>query len=348
MTMQSSRIILEGREEPQDNDALISHLSKMGLIKKVMLSGGTIHYQVTARGLQYIADREAVQREHIYVVYMPGHEPIQRESESSGYTIPHLNTSSVPFTPENETAFLRACTKSEFGSQLEYGDMTQVSLLIPTLREVENIGNLLKSLAENVPGLKEIIVVDGGEDETAELAAALGARVIVQQANGKGDALRQAFAGNFSGDVVVTIDADGSNRPEEIPRLVEAVENGASMAKGSRFLKGGGSTDISRIRRIGNYLFVHLVNLIWSGDYTDLCYGFVAFRRDALMKLAPLLESKNFEIETENFIKARKLGLKVVEVPSVELKRRHGTSNLRGVHDSVRIMKTVISELFST
>ncbi len=346
--MESSRIILEGREEPQDNDALISHLSRKGLIRKVVLSEGTTKYQVTARGLQYIADREAIQREHIYVIFAPNHEPIPRGLESSGYVIPHLNTSSVPFTPEDEIAFLRACTKSEFGLQPEYADMARVSLLIPTLREVKNIGNLLKSLEENVPGLKEIIVVDGGGDETAELATALGARVIVQQAIGKGDALRQAFASDFSGDIVVTIDADGSNRPEEIPRLVEAVENGASIAKGSRFLKGGGSTDLSRIRKIGNYLFIHLVNLIWSGDYTDLCYGFVAFRKDALMKLAPLLESKNFEIETEICIKARKLGLRVVEVPSVELKRRHGTSNLRGVHDSVRIMKTVISELFST
>ncbi len=330
MMMESSEKNIERLEAPQSNDTLMFHLSRMGLIRNVTLSDGTIEYQVTARGLQYIADYEA----------------IQHESESSSYTIPHLNT--VPFPPENGIAFLRACNKSEFSLQLEYTNMTRVSLLIPTLHEKKNIGNLLNSLAENVPGLKEIIVVDGGGDGTAEVAAALGVRVILQEAVGKGDALRQAFASNFSGDVVVTIDADGSNRPEEIPRLVKAVQNGASIAKGSRFLKGGGSTDLSRIRKIGNYLFVHLVNLIWPGDYTDLCYGFVAFRRDALMKLAPLLESKHFEIETEICIKARKLRLKVVEVPSIELKRRHGTSKLRGVHDSVRIMKTVIRELFST
>jgi glycosyltransferase involved in cell wall biosynthesis len=218
-------------------------------------------------------------------------------------------------------------------------------LLIPTLNEAKNVAILLNSLAVSIPEIHEIIVVDGSVDETAEVARSLGASVIAQEGNGKGDALRQAFAAEYGGDIVVSIDADGSNRIEEIPQLVEAVVNGADIAKGSRFMSGGGSTDLSLIRRIGNELFVRLVNLIWSAHYTDLCYGFVAFRKDALISLTPLLESKNFEIETEICIKARKLGLKVVEVPSVELRRRYGSSKVRGVHDSFTIFRTVLHEL---
>src|SRR5208337_5129292 len=109
------------------------------------------------------------------------------------------------------------------------------------------------------------------------------------------------------------MDADGSNRLEEIPLLLDAIVNGADVAKGSRFLKDGGSTDLSWVRKIGNKFFVFIVNLFWSGQCTDLCYGFMAFRKDALARIAPLLRSEHFELEIEIIIKARKLGLNVVE-----------------------------------
>jgi glycosyltransferase involved in cell wall biosynthesis len=226
----------------------------------------------------------------------------------------------------------------------ELPDMGRVSVLVPTSNEAKNIAVMLNDLANKLPGINEVVVVDGSVDNTAQVARTLGARVITQNGKGKGYALRQAFEVDYGGDIIVTVDADGSNRTEEIPRLVEEILKGADVAKGSRFLKGGGSTDLTRIRKIGNRLFIALVNLIWSTDYTDLCYGFVAYRKDSLMRLAPLLESEHFEIETEISIKARKLGLKVVEVPSVELSRRYGKSKLAGLHDSVRIFKTILHE----
>jgi glycosyltransferase involved in cell wall biosynthesis len=199
-----------------------------------------------------------------------------------------------------------------------------------------------------LPDLAEVTVVDGGStDTTAYVATALGAKVIVQKGTGKGDALRQAFEGDHAGDILVTMDADGSNRPEEVPQLIAAIVNGADIAKGSRFLKGGGSTDLGFVRKIGNKFFLSIVNHAWSGEYTDLCYGFMAFRRDALHKLLPSLESAHFQIETEICIKARKLGLKVVEIPSVELKRRYGSSKLRGFQDSLSIAKVTLAELLS-
>jgi len=204
---------------------------------------------------------------------------------------------------------------------------------------------LLNDLTNKLPGLNEVVVVDASGDETAQVARALGARVIIQDGKGKGAGLRQAFGADYGGDIIVSVDADGSNRIEEIPRLVEKITQGADIAKGSRFLKGGGSTDLTWIRRVGNRLFLALVNGVWLTHYTDLCYGFVAYKKSALATLAPVLESKNFEVETEIFIKARKLGLKVVEVPSVELSRRYGASKLQGVHDSVRIFRTILHEL---
>ena len=169
---------------------------------------------------------------------------------------------------------------------------------------------------------------------------------MVQNGTGKGTALRQAFNHDgLDGDVVVMLDADGSMNPKEIPTLIDALDSGADLAKASRFLRYGYSEDMGLIRRIGNMFFLMLVNSFWSANYTDLCYGFGAFRKDAVRKLYPYLKAKNFEIETEIFIKAKKLGLKVAEVPSIEFRRRHGKSNLSVIRDGFLILKTIVGEL---
>ena len=95
------------------------------------------------------------------------------------------------------------------------------------------------------------------------------------------------------------------------------------------------------LRRFGNTVMTSTVNFLCNSRYTDLCYGFVAFNKKAMKALAPVLESNNFEIETEVFIKAQKLGLKVVEVPSIEYKRKSGKSNLNTFRDGYKILKTI-------
>lgn len=327
MTLQNPEVKFENVQKPEAIGEAITDLVERGFVREVLSDDGDKRYKVTPLGLQYLSDFESMRS--------------MRRELGPRPTAPQLSPDPHPKT--NAVSILR--TLNEPSPQAGRTNLSRVSLMIPALNESKNIGILLNSLAEHAPEIHEIIVVDGSVDETAEIARGLGASVMTQEGNGKGDALRQAFASAYGGDIVVSIDADGSNRIEEIPQLVEAVVNGADLAKGSRFMSGGGSTDLSLIRRIGNGLFVRLVNLIWSAHYTDLCYGFVAFRKGALMSLAPLLESKHFEIETEICIKARKLGLKVVEVPSVELRRRYGSSKLRGVQDSLRIFRTVLHEL---
>jgi hypothetical protein len=117
-------------------------------------------------------------------------------------------------------------------------------------------------------------------------------------------------------------------------------------SKASRFMKGGSTYDMTLTRKFGNFLFISLVNLFWSTKYTDLCYGFAALNKLAIAKISPILKSENFEIETEIFIKAAKLGLSVKEVPSTELERRDGVSNLRTFGDGWKIFQTIMKELY--
>jgi glycosyltransferase involved in cell wall biosynthesis len=221
---------------------------------------------------------------------------------------------------------------------------SDVSVIIPTLNEEGTIAEVIQQV--NQMGYHSIMVVDGNsKDRTVQIAKDLGVEVIVQNGKGKGAALRQVFNHDgLNGDAIVMMDADGSMDPEEIPGLIKALNSESDLAKGARFLSHGYSEDMNLIRRIGNLLFVLLVNCFWSANYKDLCYGFAAFRKPAINKLYPRLRSKNFEIEAEIFIKARKLGLKVVEVPSVEYRRKYGKSNLKAFRDGLRILKTIIRE----
>lgn len=221
---------------------------------------------------------------------------------------------------------------------------TRVNVIIPTLNEARNICDIIHRLKR--VGCNNILIVDGhSSDGTVECARALGARTIIQNGHGKGGALREAFQDScLDGDIVVIMDADGSMAPEEIPIFAEAIENGAHVAKGSRFMPCGGSQDITLLRRLGNTILTGLLNFMFLTNYTDLCYGFMAFRRDTLTVLAPHLASDRFEIETEICIKSKTLGFDVVEIPSVERVRTYGVSNLNTFKDGIQILRLLIRE----
>jgi glycosyltransferase involved in cell wall biosynthesis len=215
-----------------------------------------------------------------------------------------------------------------------------VSVVIPTLNEAENLPHLLPRLAEEY----EVIVVDGGStDGTPDIARSLrpDARVARQSGRGKGDALLCGFLISH-GDIIVTLDADGSADVDEIPRFVEALKSGADYAKGSRFLKGGGSADLTLVRGIGNRLLGTVVNRVHGTSYTDLCYGFNAFWRHCLPQL--IIIPCGFEIETLMNIRIARAGMRVVEIPSYEERRRFGHSNLHAVRDGFRILRVIWKE----
>jgi glycosyltransferase involved in cell wall biosynthesis len=219
-----------------------------------------------------------------------------------------------------------------------------LQVIIPTLDEVTTICDILNEVSKYTD---RIIVVDGGSgDGTLEIAHKLGAYVVKQNGKGKGDALCQAFQ-EVDGGIVLTIDADGSMKPSEIPYFIDEINTGADLVKGSRFLNPGYSEDMSFLRYLGNRFFVKLINFLYSERFSDLCYGYIALTNDAVKRLTPMLRSRNFEIETEIIIKAKKLGLKIAEVPSIELKRAHGKSKLRTLRDGFSILKVILKEKFS-
>jgi glycosyltransferase involved in cell wall biosynthesis len=217
----------------------------------------------------------------------------------------------------------------------------RISVVIPALNEAKNLPHVLSRLPSCV---YEVILVDGrSTDDTVRVARSVypRIRVLTQGGRGKGDALVCGFAA-CRGDIVVMLDADGSGRPEEIPRFVDALLHGADMAKGSRFADGGGSADMTPLRRVGNGMIGGLVNVLFGTHYTDLCYGYNAFWARALGQLR--VQCAGFEVETLINVRAAKAGLRIVEVPSFEDPRIYGTSNLRAFRDGLRIVRVIMRE----
>lgn len=230
-----------------------------------------------------------------------------------------------------------------------------VSVVMPALNEARNLPHVFERMPSDV---HEVILVDGRSvDDTAAVAQGLwpGVRLVRQTRVGKGNALACGFAA-ATGDIIAMVDADGSADPDELSRFVAALRAGADFAKGTRFGPGGGSGDITRLRKLGNRGLSALFNRIYGTRYTDLCYGYNAFWRRHLDVLgldpnAPASDGDTgqiwgdgFEVETLIHVRVAKSGLVVAEVPSFEHPRLHGVSNLNAPRDGLRVLRTILEE----
>lgn len=225
-----------------------------------------------------------------------------------------------------------------------------VTVVIPALNEARNLPHVAARMPADID---EIVFVDGNSvDGTVDVARDLwpGAHILRQTRKGKGNALACGFEA-ATGDIVVMIDADGSTDPQEIPRYVAALTSGADFAKGSRFIQGGGSEDITRVRRLGNAFLNMLVNVLFGTMYTDLCYGYNAFWRRCLdtMRLPDTTTrvpqwGDGFEVETVVNVRVAASGLEIAEVCSFERSRIHGVSNLNAITDGLRVLRTIVQE----
>jgi len=120
------------------------------------------------------------------------------------------------------------------------------------------------------------------------------------------------------------------------------LEAGADFAKGSRFLEGGGSADITRLRSVGNAVLSGTANLLHGTHFTDLCYGYNAFWARCLPFIS--LDVPGFEVETLINLRIAGAGMKITEVPSYEADRISGQSNLNTFRDGFRVLGTIFSE----
>ncbi len=217
-----------------------------------------------------------------------------------------------------------------------------VSVIIPALNEAENLPHVLP----RVPAwVDEVILVDDhSTDQTVAVAQDLlpDVRIVAnRRAPGKGNALRAGWEA-ARGEIIVQVDADGSEDPAEIHVFVGALLAGADYAKGSRFIPGGGTADMTALRKAGNRVFVWMVRALFGARFTDLCYGYNGFWARVVPKLQ--IDADGFEVEAMLNIRAVRNGLRISEVPSFEAERVHGEGRLVTFPDGWRVLRTIARE----
>jgi len=220
-----------------------------------------------------------------------------------------------------------------------------LSVVIPIFNEDQTIGDVITRLKATMPkiGLKyELIVVDDcSADRSLEISRGHSARVhSLKQHMGKGYALRVGFM-KAKGEIIATIDSDGSHRPEELPLLLSPLLQGhADFVIGSRYLNKK-STSAKKLNAIGVRLFNALIEVLTRIKVTDSQSGYRSMKSEILK--ASKLVSGGYEIESEMLVKTARKGFRVKEVPiSFEL-RTYGRSRLDPMVDGFRILLSIVS-----
>jgi glycosyltransferase involved in cell wall biosynthesis len=200
-----------------------------------------------------------------------------------------------------------------------------IGVIMPTRNEAAALPKVLSAI---LPLVAEVIVVDtASTDGTPEIAAGMGARVVSEPRRGYGRACLAGIAAlSPAVDTVLFMDADASDRPEDLPRLLAPIiEEGAELVIGARSLDVE-SGALTPQQRFGNALACRLIRMIWGISYTDLG-PFRVIRRDALDRLQMRDETWGWTVEMQ--VRAARLGLRVREVP-VGYRRRIGHSKISG------------------
>jgi len=228
-------------------------------------------------------------------------------------------------------------------------DIPIVSVVIPAYNEENTIGEILfrtYTTMETIGIPYEILMVDdGSSDRTRFLAERHKVTVLTNGTNaGKGHALRRGFK-SATGNIIITMDADGSHRPEEIPRLLIQLLSGADIVTGSRFLGNLEKNSVKRLHIVGNHLFNLLILLLTRKRITDSQTGFRVIRKKVIQEIE--ITSEGYEIETELTMKTLKNGYQVQEEPITCEKRKDGYSHLNTVRDGFKIFKNIIKARIS-
>ena len=228
----------------------------------------------------------------------------------------------------------------------------KISIVIPCLNEEAGLKFVLPQIHEVMDEIKlpyEVIIIDdGSNDNTAEIAKKYYANVLINLDNrGKGFSLQRGF--NYAeGDIIITMDGDGTHKPEDIPRLIEPILGGQyELVIGSRFLNTADNNTTNLLRTIGNKIFNYLIWFLTGKRLTDSQSGFRAFSKK-LLRIMGTLHSKGYELESEFIIKSIKLiRNKILEIPIKTMHRLDGTSRIRIIRDSIKIFKKIIQATFS-
>lgn len=219
-----------------------------------------------------------------------------------------------------------------------------LSVVIPVFNEELTIGNVIERLVEvaQKTGFKhEILVVDDcSADRSLEISKGHSVRVFSLNTHmGKGYTLRVGFA-KAKGEIITTIDSDGSHCPEELPRLLAPMlQNTADVVIGSRY-SSRKPVVVKKLNLAGVRLFNFLIKILTRESFSDSQSGYRVMKASVLKNLH--LKSSGYEIESEILVKTVRQGFRVREVPISFEQRTYGTSQLDPIADGLKILFAIV------
>jgi glycosyltransferase involved in cell wall biosynthesis len=219
-----------------------------------------------------------------------------------------------------------------------------LSIIIPVYNEELTVGNVIDRVKASMQqvGLKyEIIVVDDhSHDKSLKEIELHNVRVLTLKHHlGKGYALRAGF-NRAKGDIIVTIDSDGSHRPEELSIVLAPVlSDKADLVIGSRYKKRK-HVDARKLNEFGVQIFNFVIHILTGTFFTDSQSGYRAMKREVIKKQK--LKSGTYEIESEMLVKTAKNGFRVAEVPISFEQRTYGRSGVNPIVDGSKILLSII------
>jgi dolichol-phosphate mannosyltransferase len=211
---------------------------------------------------------------------------------------------------------------------------TNAVVCLPTYNERENLEPMVRALAEH--GVNVLVIDDNSPDGTGEIADRLAAELpwveVLHRPRKEGlgrayvDGFRHVLAGDA--ELVLEMDCDFSHDPADVPRLIEAVENGADLALGSRYVEGGGTTDWGLLRRLisrGASIYTRVLLM----PVHDATGGFKCFRRRVLESIdLDTIDAAGYVFQIETTYRTLRKGFTVIEVPIRFADRTAGTSKM--------------------
>ena len=226
------------------------------------------------------------------------------------------------------------------------GTAQRVLVIIPARNEARSVGQVVRGVLRVLPGATVLVVDDGSTDRTAVEAKAAGAEVVRLPYNlGIGGAVQTGFqyalASGFQ--VAIQVDGDGQHLPEEIPKLLNAMEReGADLVVGSRFLEDGGYRP-TFARKFGIRLFAGLLTLLCRRRLTDTTSGFRAANRLAVAHLSEMYACDYPEVES--LVTLHRAGFRIAEVPARMAARTEGVSSIDSIRAFYYMLKVVLAVL---
>ncbi|MFW6125782.1 MAG: glycosyltransferase family 2 protein [Chloroflexota bacterium] len=239
-------------------------------------------------------------------------------------------------------------TKHSQRPQGQAGSATKsVCIILPALNEEGTVGQVIDEvpvdeLRQSGYTVEIVVVDDGSDDATAEVARQRGARVITEAERGKGRAVRRALDG-VCADYLVMLDADFTYPCSYIPTMLRKLDEGFDVVEGSRLKGTRAPGSISKFNMLGNHLLTAAAVFLYGVRTSDLCTGYWAFKGEVPRGLD--LRANGFTLEAELYTRIAKKGLRLGEIP-IHYRRRPTPTKLRVVRDGFRIGWTLVKNRF--